>query len=124
MAGLDPATQTSFTAGMPQGHVHIIASKRNGTLYTGVTNNLPARIHAHKEGRGSAFTKKYNVTRLVWYETHDLVVDAIQRETTMKHWPRKWKLALIEKDNPDWNDLYDTLIYVWVAGSSPAMESC
>jgi putative endonuclease len=94
---------------MFQGHVYILASKRNGTLYIGVTNNLPARIQAHREGRGSVFTKKYNVKMLVWYETFDMVVDAIQRETSLKRWPRKWKLALIEKDNPDWNDLYETL---------------
>jgi putative endonuclease len=94
---------------MPQGHVYILASKRNGTLYTGVTNNLAASIFAHREGRGSAFTKKYNVKTLVWYESYDMVVDAIQRETSIKRWPRKWKLDLIEKDNPDWNDLYETL---------------
>jgi putative endonuclease len=56
-----------------------------------------------------ALRKKYGVTRLVWYETHPLVVDAIRRETTIKRWPRKWKLALIEKNNPDWDDLYETL---------------
>jgi putative endonuclease len=94
---------------MLQGHVYILASKRNGTIYTGVTNNLAARIFAHREGQGSAFTKKYNVKILVWYETYDMVVDAIQRETSIKRWPRKWKLALIEKENPDWNDLYETL---------------
>ena len=94
---------------MPQGHVYILASKRNGTIYTGVTNNLAARIFAHREGRGSAFTKRYNVKILVWYESYDMVVDAIQRETSIKRWPRKWKLALIEKDDPDWNDLYETL---------------
>jgi putative endonuclease len=109
MAGLDPATQFFATCGMPQGHVYILASKRNGTLYTGVTNNLAARIYAHREGRGSAFTKKYNVKILVWYESYDMVVDAIQRETSIKRWPRKWKLDLIEKENPDWNDLYETL---------------
>ena len=95
---------------MHQGYVYILASKRNGTLYTGVTNNLAARILAHREGRGSAFTKKYNVKILVWHETYDMVTDAIQRETSIKRWPRKWKLALIEKDNPNWNDLFDTLI--------------
>jgi putative endonuclease len=86
-----------------------MASKRNGTLYCGVTNNLAARVFAHKEGRGSMFTKKYKVSLLVWYESYDMVVDAIQRESNIKHWPHRWKLALIEKDNPDWNDLYETL---------------
>jgi len=94
---------------MPQGHVYILASKRNVTLYTGVTNDLAARIFAHREGRGSVFTKKYSVRMLVWYETYDLVTDTIQRETSIKRWPRRWKLALIEKGNPEWNDLYETL---------------
>ena len=94
---------------MPQGHVYILASKRNGTLYIGVTNDLPARIFAHRSGTGSVFTKKYAVTRLVWYETYDMVADAIQRETSLKRWLRKWKLELIEKFNPNWDDLYESL---------------
>lgn len=94
---------------MPQGHVYILASKRNGTLYIGVTNNLAARIFAHREGRGSHFTSKYGVKMLVWYESYDMVADAIQRETSLKRWPRKWKLELIEKFNPAWDDLYETL---------------
>ena len=94
---------------MPKGHVYILTSKRNGTLYIGVTTNLPARILAHRNGTGSAFTKKYSVKQLVWYETYDMVTDAIQRETTLKHWLRKWKLKLIEKTNPNWEDLYETL---------------
>jgi putative endonuclease len=94
---------------MLRGYVYILASRRNGTLYTGVTNNLAARIAAHREGRASAFTRRYNVKMLVWYEVHDLVTSAIQRETSIKRWPRKWKLALIEKNNPDWNDLFETL---------------
>lgn len=95
---------------MPQGHVYILASKRNGTLYIGVTNNLAARVFAHRDGRGSTFTRKYGVKILVWYETYDMVTDAIQRETSLKRWPRKWKLDLIEKFNPDWDDLYETLL--------------
>ena len=94
---------------MPQGHVYILASKRNGTLYIGVTTNLPERIFGHRNGAGSTFTKKYNVKLLVWYETYDMVTDAIQRETTLKHWLRKWKLELIERSNPNWDDLYETL---------------
>lgn len=94
---------------MPQGYVYILASKRNGTLYIGVTNNLAARVFAHREGRGSGFTKKYDVKMLVWYETYDMVTDAIQRETSLKRWPRKWKLDLIETMNPDWADLYESL---------------
>ena len=94
---------------MPQGHVYILASKRNGTLYIGVTTDLFARIFAHRNGTGSAFTKRYGVKILVWYETYDMVTDAIQRETTLKRWLRKWKLELIEKTNPNWDDLYETL---------------
>ena len=94
---------------MPKGHVYIVASQRNGTIYTGVTSNLAARAFAHRDGIGSNFTKKYAIKMLVWYETYDLVTDAIQRESNIKHWPRCWKLTLIEKDNPDWNDLYETL---------------
>jgi putative endonuclease len=105
MAGLDPATQRSNNFEMPSGFVYILASKRNGTLYTGITSNLYGRIHAHRNGRGSKFVAKYRVHRLVWFEEHELYVRAIQRETSIKHWKRAWKLALIEKTNPDWLDL-------------------
>jgi putative endonuclease len=94
---------------MAQGFVYIMANRRGGVIYVGVTNNLAARIFAHKEGRGSGFCNKYNIKKLVWYETYDMVTDVIQRETTMKHWSREWKIALIEKDNPNWDDLYETL---------------
>jgi len=88
------------------GYVYIMASKRNGTLYLGVTNDLRDRVTKHRQGIGSAFVKKYKVTMLVWFEEHALVARAIQRETSLKRWPRKWKLALIEKTNPEWRDLY------------------
>ena len=91
------------------GWVYILASKRNGTLYTGVTNDLISRVAAHKEGVGSMFTRKYSVTRLVWFEPHNRIENAIQRETSIKRWPRKWKLDLIEKDNPEWRDLFEEL---------------
>ncbi len=94
---------------MAQGFVYIMANRKNGAIYVGVTNNLAARIYAHKEGRESGFCKRYNIKMLVWYETYDTVTDATQRETTMKHWSRAWKLALIEKENPNWNDLYENL---------------
>ncbi len=109
MVGLDPTTQNLQLYLMAQGHVYILASKRNGTLYIGVTTDLSARVFAHRNGKGSAFTKKYGVKLLVWYETYDMVTDAIQRESTLKHWLRKWKLDLIEKSNPNWDDLYETL---------------
>ncbi|MGB8364006.1 MAG: GIY-YIG nuclease family protein [Rhizomicrobium sp.] len=92
---------------MPSGFVYILASKRNGTLYTGVTSNIPARISAHREGRGSQFCKKYNVTSLVFVEEYPLYADAIRRETNIKRWKRVWKLELIEKVNPEWNDLFE-----------------
>jgi len=91
------------------GYVYIMASKRNGTLYIGVTNNLVERVTQHKEGRGSVFVKKYKVSMLVWFEEYPLVQDAIQRERSLKRWPRKWKLDLIERHNPDWRDLYYSL---------------
>ena len=94
---------------MPQGYVYILASKRNGTHDIGVTTDLSGRVFAHRNDTGSAFTKKYNVKLLVWYETYDMVTDAIQRETTLKRWLRKWKLELIEKSNRNWDDLYETL---------------
>jgi putative endonuclease len=92
------------------GFVYMLASKRNGTLYIGVTNNLIARIAAHREGYGSAFTRKYNVHMLVWYEHHGHISAAIRRETSLKRWKRIWKLALIEKDNPAWTDLAATML--------------
>ncbi len=85
---------------MPQGHGYILASKRNGTLYIGVTTDLSARVFAHRNGSGSDFTKKYNGKLLVWHETYEMVTDAIQRETTLKHWLRRWKLELVERSNP------------------------
>jgi putative endonuclease len=83
---------------------------RNGTLYLGVTSNLAERVAQHKEGHGSEFVKRYNVTMLVWYEEWALITDAIQRETSLKRWPRKWKLELIERSNPDWRDLAEGLV--------------
>jgi putative endonuclease len=84
-----------------------MASERNGTLYIGVTTNLTGRVHQHCEGLVEGFTKKYGVTKLVHYENFAVMVDAIQRETSLKRWPRTWKLELIEKQNPQWRDLYE-----------------
>ena len=92
---------------MPSGFVYMLASKRNGTLYIGVTSDLHDRIQVHREGRGSAFVKKYGVTRLVWFEEFPLYADAIQRETSLKRWKRDWTLALIERTNPNWDDLLE-----------------
>ena len=91
-------------------YVYILASKKGGTLYIGVTNDLFARVHAHKIGKASVFTRRYAVNRLVWYEEFPIVPLAIQRETSMKRWPRAWKIALIEERNPDWKDLSAGLV--------------
>ena len=82
---------------MRKGYLYILTNKPYGTLYVGVTSDPPARLNAHRRGVASAFTKKYGLTRRVYYEIHDLVTDAIQRETTIKRWKRDWKIELIEK---------------------------
>ena len=94
---------------MKQFYVYILASKRNGTLYIGVTNNLVRRIWEHKNDLVEGFTKRYDVHCLVWYEVADTALAAITREKQLKKWNRAWKIHLIEAMNPDWNDLYDTL---------------
>ncbi len=85
--------------------VYILASRRNGTLYIGVTSNLPKRLWEHREGVVDGFTKEHGVKTLVWFEMHDNAEAAIGREKRLKKWNRAWKLALIEKENPDWRDL-------------------
>ena len=110
MAGLDPAIQNLKVAPMPRrSFVYMLASGRNGTIYTGVTSSLAARVDQHKRGQGSAFTRRYGVELLVYYEVHTSISAAIQRESNIKHWPRKWKLDLIESVNPQWKDLFDEI---------------
>ncbi|MAC87728.1 MAG: endonuclease [Maricaulis sp.] len=92
--------------------VYILASQRNGTLYIGVTGNIAMRIMLHKEGKGSAFTRKYKVDRLVWYEFHQDIGFAIEREKRLKNWHRQWKINLIERTKPGWEDLFET-IQMW-----------
>jgi len=87
------------------GTVYILASKKNGTLYVGVTSDLPRRVEEHRNGTGSEFTTKYGVKRLVWFEQHGLIAQAISREKTIKGWSRQWKINAIEKNNPQWHDL-------------------
>ena len=89
--------------------VYVLASQPHGTLYIGVTNNLYRRVLEHREGRGSGFTRKYGVTKLVWFQDFNYVEDAIQRERSMKRWLRDWKIALIKKSNPDWHDLFPAM---------------
>ena len=90
---------------MRRGFVYIMSNKPYGTLYTGVTGNLPERVHQHKTGLGSAFVRRYGLTRLVWFEIHETLPRAIQRETSIKRWKRNWKIDLINASNPDWRDL-------------------
>ena len=90
---------------MPKAFVYILASKRNGTLYIGVTSDLLRRMEEHHEGPLSSFVRRYGVTRLVYFEEYPLYADAIRRETGLKRWKRAWKLALIEEHNPGWDDL-------------------
>ena len=90
--------------------VYILASKRNGTLYIGVTSNLIKRIWEHKNNKVEGFTKRYGVHQLVWYEIHENMESAIVREKRLKEWKRKWKLELIENNNPYWHDLYNTIV--------------
>ena len=89
--------------------VYILASKRNGTLYIGVTNDLARRVWEHREGMIDGFTKKYGVNRLVHYETFSDIHDAIHRETRLKKWNRQWKIDLIQKENVEWQDLYQSV---------------
>ena len=89
--------------------VYILASRRNGTLYTGVTSDLPKRTFAHRSGAIAGFTREYGVKMLVWFEPQPTMESAIQREKRIKKWNRAWKLELIEKDNPDWRDLAEDL---------------
>lgn len=94
---------------MRHGYVYILASKPYGTLYIGVTNNLARRVFEHREGIGSRFAKRYGVTQLVWYEMHETVPLAIQREISLKRWKRDWKIDLVNEMNPQRRDLYETL---------------
>jgi putative endonuclease len=94
---------------MPGGWVYIVTNRPNGTLYLGVTSNLAKRIYQHRSKAIDGFTKLHGLTRLVWYEPFPDLRDAIQRERTMKHWSRAWKVRLILDLNPNWTDLYEEL---------------
>jgi len=90
-------------------YVYIMASRKNGALYIGVTTNLEDRVYKHKKGIYGGFTKKYKVTKLVYYEVYGDIEEAILREKQLKKWKREWKIKLIENDNPGWKDLYKDL---------------
>ncbi len=91
------------------GYVYIVTNHKHGTLYIGVTSDLANRIYEHREEHHPGFTATYGCKRLVWYEAHDNIVSAIQKEKSLKRWYRAWKIALIEEMNPDWEDLYERL---------------
>jgi putative endonuclease len=118
MAGLVPAIHEIIAlSGLPLhpcamegAWVYIMTNRPNGTLYTGVTNNLARRIWEHREGVIDGFTKRYGLKGLVYIEHHANIQTAIQREHDMKHWPRTWKVRLILAANPSWDDLYDQLV--------------
>ncbi|KRA41764.1 GIY-YIG nuclease family protein [Devosia sp. Root635] len=93
-----------------KGYVYILASKKNGTLYTGVTSDPSRRWFEHQHEMTPGFTSRYGVKTLVWLEEHDLVVDAIRREKAIKKYPRQWKINLIEAVNPEWNDISSWLL--------------
>ena len=95
-----------------QYYVYILASKPNGTLYIGVTNNIARRVWEHKQGLVEGFTKKYAVHRLVYCEAFARPQEAIRREKRLKKWNRAWKIQLIESTNPEWKDLYETVMYM------------
>ena len=90
--------------------VYILASKRNGALYVGVTSDLVKRVHEHKQNLADGFTKKYRIHDLVYFEPHEDMTVAIQREKQIKKWDRAWKVRLIEEKNPYWNDLYSQVV--------------
>ena len=104
------------------GYVYIMASRKNGTVYVGVTSDLAKRIYEHREGIISGFTKRYGCKRLVWFEAFDEIQQARRRELQMKQWKRAWKIRLIEESNFDWNDLYPTLFDAAVAAPGPGLR--
>jgi len=118
MAGLDPAISIAVaataaygnTGAMLGGWVYMMTNRSDGVLYVGVTSDLPKRVWEHREGVVEGFTKKYRLKRLVYVEQHAEILSAIQREKNIKHWPRAWKVCLIEAQNPGWTDLYDQLL--------------
>ena len=95
---------------MKGGWVYIVTNKRNGTLYVGVTSDIARRAWEHREGVVEGFTKRYGLKRLVYFERHEEIADAIRREKRIKEWPRAWKINLIKGFNPTWDDLYETLL--------------
>ncbi len=94
---------------MQGGYVYIMSNRKHGTLYVGVTADIIRRAWEHRTGYVDGFTRRYGLDRLIWFERHEEIVPAIRREKNIKNWPRAWKVRLIEKMNPEWEDLYPTL---------------
>jgi len=90
-------------------YVYILASRRDGAIYVGITNDLVRRVYEHRIKAVPGFTSKYNITRLVWFEIYDDAISAISREKELKKWKRSWKIQLIETQNPEWHDLYESI---------------
>ena len=109
MAGLGPAIHEMGEATMRGGWFYIVTNRPNGILYVGVTSDIQRRAWEHREGIVEGFTKRYGLKRLVHVEQFDDIETAIQREKTIKHWPRAWKANLILSSNPEWLDLYESL---------------
>ena len=109
MTGLVPVIHAVQHARMKGGWVYIVTNRPNGILYTGVTADLARRIYQHRAGETAGFTERFGLKRLVYYEFHEDIVAAIQREKNIKHWPRSWKARLIIEFNEPWRDLYEDL---------------
>ena len=110
MAWLVPAIHVLEDSSMKGGWVYILTNRANGVLYVGVTNNLIRRVNEHRTGAVPGFTKRYGLKMLVYFEGHDDIRLAIQREHNMKHWSRTWKVRLILRENPQWRDLFPELL--------------
>jgi putative endonuclease len=104
------SSRLALNSMIKQPAVYILASRKNGTLYVGVTSDLVKRIWEHRNDVVEGFTNRYGVHQLVWYEIHESMDSAIQREKRLKEWKRKWKVQLIENRNPNWEDLYPRII--------------
>ncbi len=110
MAGLVPAIHVLQNSCMKGGYVYFLTNRPNGILYVGVTNDLVRRVFEHRSGFVAGFTKRHCLKRLVYFETFDDIRNAIQREHNIKHWPRAWKVRTIVAVNPEWDDLYPTIV--------------
>lgn len=109
-----------YNAGMCEYYVYILASRRNGTLYVGMTEDIAKRIVRHKGRQANEFTAKYDVLKLVYYETQKSLEEAVKREKQIKKWRRQWKIKLIEKHNPGWEDLFRTILKIKINGPPAA----